>query len=767
MRGLGATVALLFCATVAACGGADSDPSSPRLDYVGRAACAACHADEHEAWSGSHHDLAMQVPTARTVLGDFGGVTLDWCGVTSTFTQRGDEFIVRTEGDDGELHDYTVAYTFGVTPLQQYLVEFPGGRYQTLPFCWDSRPADAGGQRWFHIYQDERIPPGDGLFWTGRAQNWQIMCAECHSTHLVKNHDIETDSYATTWSEIDVSCEACHGPGREHVAWGESRAGRGVDPYEDDPDDPMGLDVVLRRSTLPPWEIDPETGNAKRERRPEDDAEIDACARCHSRRSQMRDEYVHGGPLLDTHRVALLEEHLYFPDGQIKGEVYVYGSFVQSKMYASGVGCTDCHEPHSLSLRAEGNALCTRCHLDTQYDVPEHHNHEQNGTGAACVACHMPERTYMVVDPRRDHSLRVPRPDLTRKTGSPNACNGCHADEPVAWAEQHVTAWYGDARSTTEHYGDVFRAARTGGPDHGARLIRLASDGTQTVIVRATALSLLGGAATPGAERLVGASLHDADSLVRGVAANMLSGRPLPARGAAIPLLRDPVLGVRVAAAEALLPLMATMTGDDAVAMDSAYSELVAYHLATSDRPDAHVSLGASHAEAGREEDAEKSYRTALRLDPSLGAAYVNLAELFRTQRRDADGEALLSKAASEHPDQAALHHALGLARVRLSRVDAALPSLTRAAELAPDVARYGYAHGVALHSTGDLRGAIAVLTAAHERHPRDVSIVEALATIHREAGESEAALRYAAVLVALRPGDPAARRLLEQLQGR
>ena len=193
--------------------------------YVTRAVCAECHEAQVEAWTGSHHDLAMQEASPATVLGEFDGARVRHFGVTSKFFRRGGEFYVRTEGPDGEPHDYRIAYTFGVAPLQQYLIAFPGGRYQALGLAWDTRPAGAGGQRWFHLTPDEKIPPGDSLHWTGRLQNWNSQCADCHSTGLSKGYVPEADSFATTWSEIDVSCEACHGPGSAHVAWAREEAG--------------------------------------------------------------------------------------------------------------------------------------------------------------------------------------------------------------------------------------------------------------------------------------------------------------------------------------------------------------------------------------------------------------------------------------------------------------------------------------------------------------------------------------------------------------
>jgi len=214
----------LLAVLLSGCGTPRPDASGPvagletAAQYVGRETCGPCHVEQLRAWEGSDHDLAMQPATEDTVLGDFEDVTYTHHGVTSSFYERDGKFFVRTDGPGGELRDYEVAYTFGVRPLQQYLIELPGGRLQALGLCWDTRPAEQGGQRWFHLYPDEPIPHDDPLHWTGRNQNWNYMCAECHSTNLRKNYDLAQDRFDTTWSEIDVSCEACHGPGSGYKA---------------------------------------------------------------------------------------------------------------------------------------------------------------------------------------------------------------------------------------------------------------------------------------------------------------------------------------------------------------------------------------------------------------------------------------------------------------------------------------------------------------------------------------------------------------------
>jgi predicted CXXCH cytochrome family protein len=396
--------------------------------YAGRDACAGCHAKELTAWRGSDHDLAMQAADEKSVLGDFANAKFTYAGTTSTFSRRDGKFHVNTDGPDGKLADYEIKYTFGVRPLQQYLIEFPGGRMQALSIAWDSRPKAEGGQRWFHLYPGQNIKAGDWLHWTSGGQNWNFTCAECHSTNLRKGFDARTDVYKTTWSELNVSCEACHGPASNHVAWAKKEGDWQALAST------KGLAIALDERKGASWNPSADTGTARRSAPRSSSRELDTCARCHARAARLSDDYVHGKPPLDTHRLALLDGNLYWNDGQMREEVYNWGSFAQSRMHAQGVTCSDCHDPHSLKLRAPGNAVCAQCHQPAKFDAPSHTHHAAGTPGAACTACHMPTTNYMVVDARHDHSLRVPRPDLSAKLGVPNPCNACHRKETPQWA---------------------------------------------------------------------------------------------------------------------------------------------------------------------------------------------------------------------------------------------------------------------------------------------------------------------------------------------
>ncbi len=690
--------------------------------YVGRTACAECHAAESNAWRGSHHDLAMREATEATVLGDFRNAEFRYGAVVSRFFRKQGRFLVRTDGPDGKLHDYEVKYTFGVDPLQQYLIELPGGRLQALSIAWDARPKAKGGQRWFHLYPQERIDSRDELHWTGINQNWNSMCAECHSTNVRKGYDPAHRTYQTTWSEVDVSCEACHGPASLHVAWARHEPG-----WEALDRRGKGLEILLDERKGIGWGRDPESGNPRRTAERRTEKEIQLCARCHSRRSELSEDYRYGAPLMDTHLPALLAPALYHADGQIDGEVYEYGSFVQSRMYRAGVTCSDCHEPHSLALRSPGNGVCLQCHATEKYETPKHHFHAAESAGASCIACHMPTKTYMIVHPRHDHSLRVPRPDLSTRLGTPNACTSCHGDKPAQWAASKVHEWYGRDPAGYQRFAEPLHAARMHAVDAEPRLLSLLADPEQPAIARGTAAMSLADMQSPSSLQPLAKALADPDPLVRVGALEVLEPLPPGERWRmASRLLDDSVRAVRILAAGLLAgtPVQA-ISGNERAALERAIDEYVAVQQLNADRPSAQVNLGNLYAERGEAAKAEERYRTALELDPGWIPAYVNLADLMRQTDRDAEGEGILRDGLARRPNDASLHHSLGLLLVRKKEMPAALASLKRAAELAPDDRRFAYVYAVGLQSAGQDREALAVIDAALGRAPGDRSLAK------------------------------------------
>jgi predicted CXXCH cytochrome family protein len=707
--------------------------------FVGTTSCVDCHGAQFRSWLGSDHDLAMDVAADSTVLGDFNDAEMIHQGITSRFTRRDGGFYVWTEGPDGEMGEFEITHVFGHDPLQQYLVPFPGGRLQALHLAWDRIE-----ERWFHLYPDTEIPPGDWLHWTRNAQNWNGMCAECHSTNLQKNYDPATDSFNTTWSDIDVGCEACHGPGSGHVAWA------GIPPMAR-PDLPnAGLEVATNELGGPPL--------------------VELCAPCHARRAELGDYNHTGGNLLDHMLPTLLNPGLYHSDGQILDEVYVYGSFLQSKMYAQDVRCNDCHDSHSLQLKFEGNALCLQCHDEQVYDSADHHFHKkihegQPSDGALCVKCHMVEKPYMVIDWRADHSLRVPRPDLTRDLGTRDACSGCHDDQPLQWSIDAWTRWYGTARKP--HFGTVLAAARAGDSTVAPQLIRLADSALQPAIVRATALEHLASYPDQASRVSLEKALTADEPLLRRTAAARLD-EPDPARRAELlaPLLSDPLKAVRMAATSQLAGIDSTLLKSyQREALAQGINEYVAAMEYSLDFASSGLNLGNLQLQLGDPTEAERWYRLALEVDDLFLPVQMNLAVLLSGQGRNEEAESLLRAAAAAYPQNPGPANSLGLLLVELGRTEEALVWLRRAADADPGAVRTRYNLGLLLQQAGHLDEAEAAFREALTIAPYDLDVLYAMADHLIRRGRRADAMAVVEIMIAVYPDQSIGHELKAYLQ--
>lgn len=722
-------------------------PVTVAAHFVGSNVCASCHTPEFSDWNTSQHHDAMADATGNTVLADFNDTAFTYAGVTSKFFQLDGQFYTHTSGPDGQLRDYRIKYTYGLYPLQQYLVEFPDGRLQPLPIAWDTRSAEQGGQRWFHLYPEEDINHNDELFWTRPSQNWNHVCADCHSTDVRKNYSADTDSFQTSWSEINVGCEACHGAGSRHLEWADLKhTEQSVDHYDN-----AGFQAKLGERKGVTWSIEPNTYKPVRSQTRETDHEIEVCAQCHSRRGQIADGYQAGKPFLDYYRPTLLVPPFYHADGQQRDEVFTWASFLQSKMYAKGVTCSDCHNPHSGKLRAEGNVVCATCHVPAKYDTEKHSHHKPGSAGGQCTACHMPTTDYMVVDPRHDHSLRVPRPDQSVKLGVPNACNTCHTDRSASWAEASVRKWYGHEPQGFQSYADAFAAAAIGASDAQMQLQTVAGDLAQPSIARATALSQLDPSIS-GAPDILAEALRDPSGLIRlGALHAFTDDMPDTFASFVTPLLSDPLRTLRVEAADVLFQVPETRLDlQIRSTRGHAIDEYVASQHYNSDRAEARLNLGRFYVNRGDAAKAEDQMKAAIQLSPLNVPAYVNLADLYRAIGRDGEGENLLRQGVKVVPESAGLHYALGLALVRTGKIDAALDELQRATEIEPDRAQFSYVYAVALNSTGESAAAITVLEKAISAHPNRRDILQALVSICQAHGEYALAKKYGKRLQAL-----------------
>lgn len=764
-------------------------PDDAQATYVGRQSCIDCHREAYDAWQGSHHDLAMDVATPETVLGDFNDAVFEQFGIRSRLFRRDGKYWAHTEGPDGKLADFEVKWVFGVDPLQQYMVEFDRppdmpaheiARVQVLRICWDTRRKE-----WFYLPPPDarqRLAPDDDLHWTRVAQRWNNMCADCHSTNLQKNYDVATNTYHTTFSEIDVSCEACHGPGSLHVQ------------------------VANRKSLF--W--DRKRGYALARLNDSAETLIQSCAPCHSRRSHVYPGYLPGDKYCDYFNSELLQRNTYHADGQILDEVYEYASFIQSRMYHKGIRCTDCHDPHKAKPKYTGNAICTSCHQHPagKYDTPAHHFHQPNSTGAACVECHMPQTTYMEVHARRDHSLRNPRPDLSVQLGTPNACTRCHLDKKKAGLEDRddlrqyldwilaarrgdekvkavltqldqemnkaYTEWYGKQRRQErrfdKYFAPIIDAARRGDPEAEKGLIRVAGDARLPAIVRATALLELGQYESLQSTNAALELLRDPDPPTRATAISNLQGRLSEPQfvQAIAPLLNDPLRLVRTEAARALSGMPeGLLRGSQRQQLSDALAEYKRGLLVNNDRAGAHVMLGILAESQGQDEQAVRAYQDALRVESRTTGPRTNLAALYdrlaegedrRASQAEARGEAAVAEKAGAEANR------LRQEAARLRREE--LDLFARDVRLAPEAAFVQYRYGMLLYLHRRYDEAEQALRKAHDLEPNNPQLLLGLVLFFKERNQPQQALPLAERLVKLRPLDKMYQQVLDEVRG-
>ena len=685
--------------------------------YAGTAVCAECHADETETWKASDHAWALKEPDSASMLGDFENAAFSHDGVTSRFFRKDGGYFVETEGASGKPETFQIRYAVGHRPLQQYLVETTAGRLQVLDIAWDVH-----GRRWFHLYPDQKLPPGDGMHWTGGYKNWQARCATCHQTGFDKGYDFPSRTYKSHWTELTVGCETCHGPGKDHVD-----AARQGNPHQS---------------------LMPKLGAGQQEN------EINVCGPCHARRdafSQVQPPA--GSPFNDHYALSLLTPDLYFGDGQQNAEVFILGSFLQSKMKAKGVTCSNCHEPHSNALVAEGNAVCTQCHNTAgrsefptlhkaEYDTPAHHHHPPGSEAAQCVTCHMPERSYMLIDPRRDHFFRMPDPLQSQAAGAPDVCTTCHTDKTPAWAAENIAQWF-PAPDRSWQDRSALIAFNAGDRQQGTitALATFIRNRETPAIARATALRAVAaiGLTSPQDAELL---LKDDDALVRAAAAGAIRHFPAAERVALLtPLLTDPVRSVRqTAAIEIAGAGVAALPPADDKTYRSALQEYLDSRMANADTPVGHMAIGGMALSRRKWDEAEAAFRTAAEMDPQLVQAWLVLSDI-RQARGDAAGtEALLTEAIAASPGNIDLLLARADFEARRQRTDDALAWYKRA--LALDDSRADVWLGMSIAAVYGQKPELALDYAAKAEtlNPQDpqASVVTAMA--HAILGQTDAA---------------------------
>jgi len=677
--------------------------------YVGSEACKSCHANEHLEWTGSHHYMAMLPANDTTVEGNFNNVSLTADGVTSRFFKKEGKFIINTQGEDGANHDYEVIYTFGFTPLQQYLVKFPDGKMQVPRVSWDTIQ-----KKWFHQYAGANIPAHDWLHWTGNAQNWNTMCASCHSTNLQKGYDLKSDNYHTTFSEINVSCESCHGPGSRHVEYIQGSSYSSGNKTN-------GSLLALGK-------------NAGQ------NEVLNTCVLCHSRKTDISGTLILSAELLDNYIPQTPTAEFFFADGQMDAEVYNYTSFLESKMFRRGIKCTDCHNPHSGKLLASGNNLCAKCHAPEKFDVPSHTFHQQGTTASECKSCHMYSKEYMGNDLRHDHSFRVPRPDLSAKYGTPNTCNSCHTNKSAKWAADAIVKNYGPTRAY--HFSDDLIEGSRLDDKSFAHLQRLLSDTAVPGIIKATAAEYMGNLVTPESLEALLNNLKSPDAHIRYRSLRSLENFPSSSYiQECSGLLSDPVRAVRIATANLYAGLSQSEIRDiPAGPLSKALAELESYTLYQTDFAAGNSQAGDFYTKRKDYSKAEFFYERALQKDSLMNYARLNLSAVLSSLGKNAAALKVLDEAINIDPNNERAYYNKALLQVEMNDNIGALDNFNTAVNLKSNNPRLFYNYGLLLQKSGNQKKAAAIYKEGLKFDPLNGDLNYALALLYVNAGDNQKA---------------------------
>jgi len=648
--------------------------------------CISCHQTALSDWKKSDHAKAMDIATDNTILGNFNNITVTHYSQTARFYKKDTLFHIELNHEN-ETTSYQIEYTFGHYPLQQYLIKTNKGKFQVLPFSWDSRPKSEGGQKWFVIYKNEDIKHNDRLHWKQPLQNWNGMCADCHSDGLTRNYDSTADQFNTTYDNINVGCQSCHGKM----------------PTHDIKQKTINKNPRTQPQVINRWlrNVGESTASWQGEKR--DNSFMDTCFACHSLRSPLTDGIQPEQAFLDQFSPSFLTPPMYHADGQIKEEVYVYGSFLQSKMYKAGVNCIDCHDKHTMKIKVQGNGLCLQCHSAEAFNTKTHTKHQENTDASQCVNCHMPNNRYMGVDDRRDHSFKIPRPHLSTSNNTPNVCANCHEDKDNTWATKNLESWHGKPKTQSKtylHFIDIQAGRQIDLNDH----LALINDLSLNEIVRATAISALISSTQLLSDSQIKPWVESTEPLIRLATARI--GQLVPPeqrKRSYVTLLSDKYKAVRTAAASQVI----NVHGINPSLLKKSFDELINTNDINTWRGEGHLNQSMVYFRAGQLDNTISSLENAIKVDPYFPASYINLADVYKNIGKNKEERATFEKALKALPKDGMIHYSFGLHLIRNKNKQQAIESFKKAVKLEPTNSQYIYLYVLARDNVGQTKQAL------------------------------------------------------------
>jgi hypothetical protein len=430
-------------------------------------ACRSCHPGPYESWHHSYHRTMTQLVSPDRVIPDMEDVTLEAYGNRVRLFREGDEFFVELMGVQAQdiepgaaaASRRKIVMITGSHHWQLFWYVGDGiGNIMLLPFFYRM---DKGV--WMPKKSAFLTPPAshDLVMKTVSNGVWTRNCSKCHATR-VRPGIVDRRAMETRVTEFGIACEACHGPGREHVEANRNPIRRYAQHFRDEPD---------------PTIVNPARLSPKRASQ--------VCGQCHSYNTMLTKrhkarwtfngyEYRPGDDLEQTRAIlragreipAWVEEvrpdilrSRFWADGISRATGREYNDLLETACFERGeLSCLDCHALHQaaddprpvkawaddmLSGGGDPDHGCRQCHAELVKAGSAHTHHAEGSSGSQCVNCHMTYTTYGLLKAIRTHGIKSPSAQESVSTGRPNACNQCHLDRTLAWTSEKLEAWYG------------------------------------------------------------------------------------------------------------------------------------------------------------------------------------------------------------------------------------------------------------------------------------------------------------------------------------
>ena len=760
---ISAALLLSFC--LASCGPGEEKPWQELAEFTGSEACRPCHEDFFKLWADSHHGLALQefdqgFPS-RNLTPQVESLMIG----NSDFRIKGG-LLIEKEGDN--IREHQIRYAMGGKNVYYFLTEGERGHLQVLPVAYDANRREwydttASMVRHFPDQRDESVD------WTDRSLTFNTSCYNCHVSQLSTNYNLEDDSYRTSWLEPGINCEACHGPGSEHIkAFTDFEPGTHYD------------DLKI---------IDTKKFNTRQR--------SEMCAPCHAKMYPLSNGYQPGEKLFDHYGIHTLEHIDFYPDGKDLGENFTYTPWMLSPCANSGeLDCVYCHTSSGRNrfTGEEADQACAPCHQEEVDNPAAHSFHESASEGSRCVACHMP-RTEFARMIRHDHSMLGPTPKATIEFESPNACNICHQDQSAEWADEWARKWYGETyQDPVMHRARLLQSARKGQWDNLEDILEYITSPGRDEVYTASLVRLLSGCSDPRKWPALEEVYKSPSPLIKAAVVDGLVMHPETETALSMLLeaVRSEFRLVRIRAAAVLsdYPLENMLGPEQQETVNKAFRELESSLNARPDDWSSHYNLGNYFAGRGRFEDAlgaygqarrfrpdevpvlvnqsmvyartgdngkaEKALRQAVSIEPGNSAACFNLGLLLAEQGKPKEAEHFLREALAADPEMAEAAHNLAVL-IAGDRLDEAIGMSRLAARVSPENPRYGYTLAYFLHQKGRSSEAGEILEGLINREPGFVSGYPLLGSILEASGRYARAgqvYRQALEVPGINPGE-------------